>query len=885
MNTRAGAREKRFLDALKSIFTGAEVDGDSGFINLMRVKHRYFESIRPKLMQEINQQVKPDSPFREEMFDKLYTFFSRYFCESGSIYFRHIPAFSKIYERVYTRASDVELTWKTHMLYYVKSDILIRSMPVKLEIEHPPRRTMLFYFDASQVEHRQNNERREFIFEFSGTKRSPEGTVTQLLVHYSKNGRKTKYEEIIKAAKQASGARIFLTESDLKSAIHVFRKQTETDFFINKDARSFLREQFYLWLYQYVLQEDSIFEQSRLRQLQTIQKISHSIIDFIAQFEDELRRVWEKPKFVLGVNYVITIDKLQKLRRKISRHRGMLAQIKEWRNLGMVDEEFSADHLHKAAGNHRFLPLDTKHFKDMELDILGELGDLDEHLDGELICSENWQALNSLQARYKNAARCIYIDPPYNTAASEILYKNEYKNSSWLTLMENRIALSAQMIADNGVFIVAIDDAEMTHLSHLLDACFPAYDRNTVVVNHHPGGSGLEGTNISCTHEYAIFMTPKGHKKILRGERKDSGTTERGFMRAGTAASNLRIGRPNSFYAILVNPKTSEVMGAEPPPSLGDTSYPKESTPDGWVRLYPVGANGAERVWRRSYESFLQEHSRGNIICKNGKSLYLLVDETDRYRPVYSNWTDKKYNAGTYGSNLLTSIMGTAGTFSYPKSIHTVEDCIKSCMSKENRELVIDYFAGSGTTAHAVINLNHADGGNRKYLLVEMEAYFHSVLLPRIKKVIYAKNWKNGSPATDDGSSHFLKYYSLEQYEETLRKMHYSDSEQLELDSAKSPFEQYVFFGDNKFAHAIRLLKNGKLKIEFGKLYSNINIAESLSNILGKQIRRISSDTVVFDDDSVEKINPSAMTEAEKQHFIKLMRPYLWWGQKDVSCS
>ena len=206
-------------------------------------------------------------------------------------------------------------------------------------------------------------------------------------------------------------------------------------------------------------------------------------------------------------------------------------------------------------------------------------------------------------------------------------------------------------------------------------------------------------------------------------------------------------------------------------------------------------------------------------------------------------------------------------------------------MHRDNRELVIDYFAGSGTTAHAVINLNHADGGNRKYLLVEMESYFHSVLLPRIKKVIYAKSWKNGKPEANDGSSHFLKYYSLEQYEETLRKMHYSASEQLELDSAKSPFEQYVFFGDDKFAHAIRLLKNGKLKIEFGKLYPNIDFAESLSNILGKQVRRISSDTVVFDDDSVEKINPSAMTEEEKQHFIKLMKPYLWWGQKDVSCS
>ena len=120
------AKEKRFLDALESLFTGAEVEGDSGFINLMRMKRGYFKSIRPKLMEAIDKRAEKDTAFREELFDKLYTFFSRYFCESGSIYFRHLPAFSKTYERVYADGEDVALSWKTQMLYYVKSDILAR---------------------------------------------------------------------------------------------------------------------------------------------------------------------------------------------------------------------------------------------------------------------------------------------------------------------------------------------------------------------------------------------------------------------------------------------------------------------------------------------------------------------------------------------------------------------------------------------------------------------------------------------------------------------------------------------------------------------------------------------------------------------------------------
>ena len=115
----------------------------------------------------------------------------------------------------------------------------------------------------------------------------------------------------------------------------VFRRQTEADFFINKDAGGFLREQFDLWLYQYMFQEETIFEQKRLDQLQAIQQTAYQIIDFIAQFEDELRRAWEKPKFVRNVNYVVTLDKLPtELLAKIAGHKGASAQVEEWQGLG-----------------------------------------------------------------------------------------------------------------------------------------------------------------------------------------------------------------------------------------------------------------------------------------------------------------------------------------------------------------------------------------------------------------------------------------------------------------------------------------------------------------------------------------------------------------------
>lgn len=204
----SGAKERRFLDALEALFTGAEVEGDSGFINLMRMKRGYFRSLRPKLMDAIDRRTKQESAFREELFDKLHTFFSRYFCESGSIYFRHLPAFAKTYERVYAEGADVALAWKTRMLYYVKSDVLVRSMPVTLDDEGEVGRVRRFYFDASAVEHKQNNERREFVFAFAKKERTPEGPVVHLKVGYSQKGRKTSPAAIVKQAKTAPGVKV-----------------------------------------------------------------------------------------------------------------------------------------------------------------------------------------------------------------------------------------------------------------------------------------------------------------------------------------------------------------------------------------------------------------------------------------------------------------------------------------------------------------------------------------------------------------------------------------------------------------------------------------------------------------------------------------------------
>ena len=400
--------------------------------------------------------------------------------------------------------------------------------------------------------------------------------------------------------------------------------------------------------------------------------------------------------------------------------------------------------------------------------------------DGLLVHSENWQALNLLKTKYADRIQCAYIDPPYNTAASEIIYKNGYKHSSWLTLMSDRLLSASTFLDKNAAWVVAIDDTELVGLSQLLDSAFPNYDRNMVVVNHHPAGSGLEGTNVSSTHEYAIFMTPKG-VKVLRGEQKDAGAEEIGFVRTGTAESNLRSGRPNSFYALLVDPNTSSIAGVEPPPPL-DEPYPKSKTREGFIRIYPVSEDGRERVWRRSYKTIYSCLEKGEVICRNGRSIYLITDNTGKRHPLFSNWTKKKYNAGTHGTNLLKQLFKNQNTFSYPKSIYTVQDCIDACTHHITGATVLDYFAGSGTTGHAVINLNRVNDKQHKFILVEMEKYFDTVLLERIKKVTFAPEWKNGKPERvanreeAERSPRIVKYIRIESYEDALNNIEFEDS-------------------------------------------------------------------------------------------------------------
>lgn len=231
-------------------------------------------------------------------------------------------------------------------------------------------------------------------------------------------------------------------------------------------------------------------------------------------------------------------------------------------------------------------------------------------------------------------------------------------------------------------------------------------------------------------------------------------------------------------------------------------------------------------------------------------------------------WVDSKYSANSWGSRILNEML-PGNRFTYPKSIHTVISCVDAALGNRHEGIVLDYFAGSGTTAHAVMDMNRHDRGNRKYILVEMAEYFDDVLIPRIKKVAFSDKWKAGKAQKGGkGIGHFCKYYALEQYEGVLRRAKYAHADLFD-DPNRDPYQQYVFMRDLKMLEALEVdAEKNKVKVDLSKLYDGIDIAETLSNLTGKWIKRITVDSVEFSDGEVM---------STKDLDWKQIKPLIWW--------
>ncbi len=752
-------------------------------------------------VQEIKRQLAaladPDT-LEAEVFSHLYDFFRRYYKDGDFISLRRYK--EGVYAIPY-EGEEVKLYWANHDQYYIKSGEHFRDYAFKLA---DGRRV---HFKLVQADEERDNtkavagQERRFILSESepiGEETSADGRMDLIIpFEYRPDPQKRKQAELVAeavarvladeaAVAWLSGlAAVAPTEKNpkrtlLERHLNEYTARNTFDYFIHKDLGGFLRRELDFYIKNEVMHLDDIESEGEQRVVQYLAKIkamrriAHKIIDFLAQLEGFQKKLWLKKKFVVETNWCVTLDRVpEDLYPEIAANE---CQREEWVRLFAIDEikgdltapAYSAPLTVEFLEANQSLVLDTALFDgDFKDRLLASFDDVDEQTDGLLIHGDNFHALRLLSAGYESAVKCVYIDPPYNTTQSEIIYKNEYKDSSWMTLLSDRLALAAPLLAEEGVLIVAIDDFELAHLCELLDAKFTGYERYLVVVNHHPQGGYAD--NVTRTHEYAAFLVPKGHD-LLRGQEKSGEAEHRPFMRSGTGDNNFRRGRPNSFYAILVDPDSSQVVGLESPP--GATASYETGDKGGLRRIYPIGRDGAERCWRRSYEGGLDALAAGQLVCNKASTVYIVVDGDGRRDPLYSNWTAKRYNAGTYGTNLIADVLGDASAFSYPKSLHTVRDSIEAATWDDQHAVVLDFFAGSGTTGHAVIEGNADSRSDRRFVLVEVGDCFKNALLPRLQRIVYSPEWEEGKPLTRDGGrSIAFRCIHIESYEDALNNL------------------------------------------------------------------------------------------------------------------
>lgn len=357
-----------------------------------------------------------------------------------------------------------------------------------------------------------------------------------------------------------------------------------------------------------------------------------------------------------------------------------------------------------------------------------------------LIEGDNYHALSVLNYTHRGKIDVIYIDPPYNTGARDWTYNNDYvdindqwRHSKWLSFMEKRLKLAKNLLKRNGVLICTIDENEHAPLGLLLQELFPNREIVCVTIMHNPGG--IQGKNFSYCHEYAYFVHPKGGKYISTLKREDVPPVP---LRDWGKDTARREAAKNCFYPIYV--KNKKIIGFGE--VCSNDFHPKKSNvfrKDGVIEIYPIDTKGVERKWRFSRQSV--EGIKDELIFKKiKKKLVILRKKTDyRWKTV---WTDSKYNANVYGTKLVNNII--KAKFPFPKSLYAVMDCIRAIIHDRDNSIILDFFAGSGTTGHAVLELNSLDNGKRKFILCTNNEdnagngrkIASDICYPRLKKII-----------------------------------------------------------------------------------------------------------------------------------------------------
>lgn len=887
--------EQKFRDILAEILQLDQAELDFGIYRIMNQKRKDIEAfLNNRLVPEVTKILKSQtaagtdiSAMENEVFSHLAKFFSRYYEGGDFISKRRYK--DDAYAIPYS-GEEVKLYWANADQYYIKTSEYFKNYSFVLPTSRRKVHFVLRDADTEQNNNKAaNNMERRFQLCEEDCIAEEDGELN-IFFTYELMPKTTKQDALIKDAeakiissfvegKYADFAELVNekvpTEKNKERTLLMKNLQDYTaknnfDYFIHKDLGGFLRRELDFYIKNEVMfldDLDATHIMEHLAQVKAIKLVGEKIITFLAQLEDFQKRLWLKKKFVVGCDYCITLDRIPR-----TLYPEIIAndeQRKEWVRLFAIDEikgdmmteGYSEPLTEKFLEDNPFLVLDTKFFSaEFKHKLVGSMENVDEECNGLLINSENFQALELLQEKCSERVQNIYADPPYNTSASEIMYKNSYKHSSWLSLLEDRIRLGKKLLLDSGIQCTTIDDVEQSRLSLLLQDTFAELP-DAVTIRIKPSGRPIPN-GFAISHEYALFSKKNLGTSIARlthseeqaaryREKDDKGRFLWELLRKA-GSNSFRENRPTMYYPLFVNTNSLIVRLPKMRYEERTSEFVLEEQPLADEQIvFPIKDDGKEGRWYYGVERAVNEQHELKAVRNNRSSfdIYRRRRPNEGVQPTTS-WIDSKYSATEHGTDLLKRLFGQQEKFSYPKSVYAVEDCLR-VSGMQSKSIALDYFAGSGTTGHAVINLNREDNGNRKYILCEMAEYFNSVTKPRIEKVIYSEDWKDGKPVSRKGISQCFKYIRLEQYEDTLNNLQ-PKNQRLDFDNenGKGDFEETYFLrymldtetkGDlfnlewfkNPFAMSIKTTKDNEL------VDTHVDMVETFNYLIGLNVETL----------------------------------------------
>lgn len=564
-----------------------------------------------------------------------------------------------------------------------------------------------------------------------------------------------------------------------------FTARNTMDYFIHKNLGGFLRRELDFYIKNEIIRLDDIEAADAprvdeyLKKLRVLRKIARRIIDFLAQLEDFQKKLWLKKKFVVETQYCITLDRIpESFYPEIAANK---KQHNAWLKLFNINLPATSNNTAETNNpitieflkNNKHLAIDTAFYSIEQRErILAQIENLDQNTSGILIHSENLQALNLAKTKFSELIDFIYIDPPYNTGGDGFPYKDAYQHSTWLSMLGDRLNAARSLQKPTSALFCSINDIEYTNASMCAKTVYGPQNILPPFIWKNKAGGGDDSDHVVTEHEYVLISAKNKEQLKLNRIQHESP--------AMTAKYNKSENGRRYYLERLDKTSLSYSKSMDYPIPAPDGTEIRPPQPD---PLNPTTS------WRWSFEKTKAERDKlvFKIDPRSGEwRIYTKTWEPDqRGVTPRSLLIEKEHGRNRDGTEEVDHILGPK-KFKNPKPVRLIKHLINIGLRRKTGNIVLDFFAGSGTTAQSTIELNRLDNGQRKYFLIEGGAHFDSVLKPRIQRALHSQTWREGKPLSHDGVSHCLKYLRLESFEDTLNNLQLPDTPRLNISATDS---------------------------------------------------------------------------------------------------